>query len=142
MSVTPLDPSGREAAKALLEASGLPVSDLTSEIQLLGEWYEGGLVGVIGLEVRGATALLRSLAVATTRRGSGRGSGLVSAAERLAIASGIRELYLLTTTAESFFARRGYQRLPREAAPDGIRRTVEFSSICPTSSAFMRKVLA
>lgn len=142
MSVAPLDPSGLEAARALLESSGLPVSDLTAEVRLLGERLEGRVVGVVGLEVHGTTGLLRSLAVETAQRGSGLGSELVSAVERLAIETGIRDLYLLTTTAEPFFARRGYRRLPREAAPEGIRKTAEFSSICPTSSAFMRKVLA
>jgi len=142
MSVASLDPVSLDEVKALLAASELPVSDLTAQVRFLGERLDGQLVGVVGLEARGEVALLRSLAVAATHRGGGLGSELVAAVERLASQEGILDLYLLTTTAETWFARRGYQRLPREAAPDGIRSTAEFSSICPASSAFMRKVLA
>lgn len=142
MSVASLDPVSLDEVKALLAASELPVSDLTAQVRFLGERLDGQLVGVVGLEARGEVALLRSLAVAATHRGGGLGSELVAAVERLASQEGILDLYLLTTTAETWFARRGYRRLPREAAPDGIRSTAEFSSICPASSAFMRKALA
>ena len=50
--------------------------------------------------------------------------------------------YLLTTTAEDFFARRGYVRIARDEAPETIRATREFADICPAGSAIMRKVLA
>lgn len=142
MRVTPLGPGSLDEVKALLTANGLPVSDLTAEVHLLGGRLDGRLVGVVGLEACGEVGLLRSLAVETAHRGGGLGSELVAAVEQLASDRGIAGLYLLTTTAEPWFARRGYQRLPREAAPDGIRSTAEFSSICPASSAFMRKPLA
>lgn len=141
MSIASLEPSSLAEAKALLEASGLPTSDLTPEVRLLGERDGDRLVGVVGLEARGAVGLLRSLAVEPGRRGGGLGSELVTALENVAAGGGITELYLLTTTAEAFFARRGYQRVPREAAPAGIRGTAEFASICPASSAFMTKRL-
>jgi amino-acid N-acetyltransferase len=96
----------------------------------------------VGLEGRSGVGLLRSLAVEQSRRGTGLGTELVGTLERMAAAEGVTDLYLLTTTAESFFARRGYQRVPRESAPAVIRETTEFSSICPASSAFMRKGLA
>jgi protein-tyrosine-phosphatase len=54
----------------------------------------------------------------------------------------VRTLYLLTTTAEPFFAKHGYARAAREAAPAAIRATREFSGICPSSSAFMSRDLA
>jgi len=40
------------------------------------------------------------------------------------------------------FDRLGYRRRARENAPDAIRRTKEFSDLCPSSSAFMVKVLS
>ncbi len=54
---------------------------------------------------------------------------------------GVRDVYLLTTTAEDFFARRGYVRIGREKAPRTIRSTREFADLCPASSAFMVKHL-
>ncbi len=47
----------------------------------------------------------------------------------------------LTTTAETFFKRLGYERIERSQAPLSIERTREFASLCPASSAFMVKSL-
>ena len=74
-------------------------------------------------------------------RGAGAGARLLAHAESQARARGVKTLYLLTTTAESFFARHGYASADRDGAPPAIRATREFSGICPASSAFMRKLL-
>jgi amino-acid N-acetyltransferase len=50
-------------------------------------------------------------------------------------------MYLLTTNAETFFARRGYAPAARESAPVEIRNTREFADICPASSTLMIKHL-
>ena len=93
--------------------------------------------GLVGLEHFGDVALLRSLVVAPDRRSRGEGLALLEHAERAARARGVKSLYLLTTTAENFFAKRGYVRVPRESAPRAIQATREFAGICPASSAFM-----
>ena len=129
-------------ARALLEASGLPVSDLAdSRPVLLGTVDAAGLVAVVGVEVHRHSGLLRSLAVRADARGTGLGGALVDAAERSARSHGIRRLYLLTDTAEKFFARRGFRRVERAIAPPEISGTSEFASICPSTSAFMMKDL-
>jgi amino-acid N-acetyltransferase len=97
--------------------------------------------GMVGLEIFGDVALLRSLVVAADRRGRGEGAALLNHAERFARDRGVRTLYLLTTTAEPFFLKHGYLRAARESAPDSIRATREFASICPASSAFMTRPL-
>ena len=131
------------AVKQLLCESGLPVADITA--QHLRHFFGCGsgpeLEGLVGLELYGEVALLRSLAVAAKQRGSGLGSQLVEHAERYARDQGVKSLYLLTTTAEAFFLRFGYARLPREEAPEAIKSTKEFAGICPVSSAFMVKHL-
>ena len=60
----------------------------------------------------------------------------------LARTRGVAEIYLLTNTAERFFERVGYQRMPRDSAPAAIRTTQEFAALCPASAALMRKRLA
>jgi amino-acid N-acetyltransferase len=95
----------------------------------------------VGLELFGTVALLRSLAVVSSRRRAGLGSKLVAHAEEYARNKGIKTLYLLTNTAESFFKHRGYQSTARDDAPVAIRQTREFSELCPVSSAFMVKHL-
>jgi amino-acid N-acetyltransferase len=127
--------------RALLEANGLPTSELSTGITLLATRDLSGLEGIVGLEVNGRFGLLRSLAVRSDRRGGGLGSALVAEVEGLAATRGIASLYLLTTTAEPFFGRRGYRAVPRESAPAEIRATSEFATVCPASAAFMTKSL-
>jgi amino-acid N-acetyltransferase len=94
--------------KRLLKASQLDSSDLTPEHlrHFFGLGPEGELEGVVGLELFGAVALLRSLAVVPSRRRVGLGTKLVAHAEDYARGLGIKSLYLLTNTAESFFKHR------------------------------------
>ena len=131
-------------ALALLAASGLPTDDLGNDasVLLFGTPEGDEPAGVVGLELHGTDALLRSLAVTPAARGAGLGAALVAHAEREAAARGVATLYLLTTTAEGFFSRLGYQRLDRTEAPAGIAATRQFSALCPASSAFMAKQLA
>ena len=129
--------------KSLLTESQLPTADLSAKN--LEHFFGCGTAqtpkGVVGLEIYSTVALLRSLAVATDCRGIGCGKALVAEAERYAQSKGVTELYLLTTTAERFFERLGYSRSARDSAPEAIRQTKEFSCLCPSSSAFMAKVL-
>lgn len=129
--------------KRLLAESGLPTADITAQHMhhFFGCGPKGKLEGVVGIELCGETALLRSLAVTAAQRGLGLGSGLVEHAEGYAWGKGLKSLYLLTTTAEAFFRRRGYVRIPREEAPTAVKATREFSGICPASSTFMVKQL-
>ena len=141
----PIHPRPEEpAVRALLAAAGLPVADLTAA-HLADFWGCGdgaNPIGVVGLEVYGTVALLRSLAVAPDEQGRGLGSALRAHAERAARQRGIAALYLLTTTAEAFFVQRGYVRIPREAAPPVLHRTAEFAALCPASAVCMTRTLA
>ena len=133
----------RAVAAALLRAADLPTGDL--EQVSLEHFFLASVgqdaAGLVGLELYGADALLRSLVVASPTRGTGLGSRLIEHAEEHARAQGAYSIYLLTTTAAEFFARRGYRRADRAAAPDSIRTTREFRDLCPASAVFMHKVL-
>lgn len=141
MKITPLGADEMPEVTALLGANGLPTADLSSAIRFLGVRDRTGLEGIVGVERHGDLGLLRSLAVRADRRESGLGSALVLEVERIAAAEGLGALYLLTTTAERFFSRRGYTRVERDGVPAAIRGTSEFASICPASAAVMRKAL-
>ena len=131
------------AVRALLATAGLPTADLTAapRAEFWGCHEGTHLIGVIGLEGYGAVALLRSLAVAPAWQGRGLGAALLAHAERAARPRSITALYLLTTTAEAFFTRRGYLRLPREAAPPILHPTAEFAALGPASAACLTKAL-
>jgi amino-acid N-acetyltransferase len=133
----------RSTAVALLQAQDLPVSDITDEH--LEHFFfvgpDGSPAGLVGLEIYGADALLRSLVVGESAKSKGLGSALVKHAEQYAASKSVRSIYLLTITAEAFFTRLGYERINRSQAPSSIERTLEFASLCPASSAFMVKSL-
>ena len=132
-----------EAAVRILQEAQLPTEDLSAS-HLEHFSYAGPAThptGLVGLEIFGDVALLRSLAVVPGRRGFGDGRRLLAHAENYAKSIGVRELYLLTTTAEAFFAKQGFTLTARDAAPAAIRATRQFSGMCPASSAFMSKPL-
>lgn len=134
---------GREAAVRLLTSAALPSADLT-DAHMEHFFYCGSDVaplGVVGLELCGPDALLRSLAVSSVQQRAGLGSALVDQAERYARSHGVRSIFLLTTTAESFFKKRGYVPTERATAPEAIRASREFADLCPASSAFLVKHL-
>ena len=132
-----------DAVRRLLGEAQLPTADLTEAHleSFLGRGTGAAPDAVVGLEIYPPVALLRSLAVKVDARGHGLGSALLADAERYARERDVKEIYLLTATAEEFFANAGYERVPRDSAPAAIRATQEFSSLCPASSALMRKRL-
>jgi amino-acid N-acetyltransferase len=130
------------AIRALLERSGLPTSDLESarpEFAVLRE--DSQVVAAGALQRFGSSALLRSVVVAPDRRGSGLGQVIVSELERVARATDISHLFLLTQTAAEFFARRGYRVIERNTAPEDMQGSEEFLSLCPGSATCMAKSL-
>ena len=124
------------AIAALLSAADLPVEDLNDTmLDAFVVATEGEVcVGVVGLEIHGSCALLRSLAVEPRHRARGLGSRLVDAVETEARFRGVTALYLLTTTAPAFFERLGYTAHDRAAVPPAIAATTEFSSLCPDTA--------
>jgi amino-acid N-acetyltransferase len=131
------------AVRDLLASAGLPTSDVAEDRQEFLLARDGQrLVGTVGIEAHGPDGLLRSLAVVAVLRGKGLGHGLSGRAVALAAARGVRTLYLLTTTAEPFFAARGFDRIARESVPAALRGTAEFASLCPATAACMRRAIA
>ncbi|MBK8181925.1 MAG: GNAT family N-acetyltransferase [Candidatus Competibacteraceae bacterium] len=132
------------AACILLSAAGLPTEDLIAP-RLHDFWgcRDGEkLIGVIGLEIFGAVALVRSLTVAPDWQGQGLGKALLAQAEQTAQQRGVQALYLLTITAENFFAIQGYTPIPRAVAPPVLQQTAEFTTLCPASAVCMTKPLS
>jgi amino-acid N-acetyltransferase len=130
------------AVIALLEAAGLPTAGVP---RALGDFLvadtESGLAGAIGLERYGCAALLRSAVVRPGDRGSGIGAALVRSLLDRARDGEVREIYLLTTSAEGWFPRFGFTPIAREHVPDAVRASVEFREACPASAAVMRVLI-
>ncbi len=143
MKIKQAKPEFEAQIKQLLAACDLPHEDIRSCL-LRHFWVAGGiksLTGVVGLEILGKEALLRSLAVASHARGKGLGKQLTAKVEQHAQNSQVDTLYLLTLTAAEFFKKLGYQVMKREDAPATLQNTTEFQGICPVSATCLTKSL-
>ncbi|WP_367619672.1 arsenic resistance N-acetyltransferase ArsN2 [Caballeronia sp. SEWSISQ10-4 2] len=144
MKIHPARAEDYDLIRALLVASELPVEDVTENSSIrffIAESAEAKLGGCIGLEAHGRDGLLRSLAVQQSLRAQGVGRALVDAVQGAAATAGIKRLWLLTTTANTFFLRSGYEVADRAAAPGLIRRSPQFASICPANAMCMTRAL-
>ena len=135
--------SGDESQiRELLIVSGLPEEDIHSHVaHFILAKISGTLVGCVGLEPAGESALLRSLAVLPDFRSRGVAGELCLRIAEHARSRGYRTLYLLTTTAPDYFQKRGYLPMERNEAPEGIRKTEQFRSLCPSSATLMKTSL-
>jgi amino-acid N-acetyltransferase len=125
----------------LLEEADLPVAGVDNAESFLVAREQERLVGCIGLEVYGDVGLLRSLTVRPETRGSGLGRLLVERLLETAREREMRAMYLLTTTAEEYFPRFGFEPIPRELADPRLQASEEFRGACPDSAVCMRRRL-
>ena len=126
----------------LLSRHQLPIDGVDGHVQTMLVARENSqIVGSAALEVYADGALLRSVAVDARQQGRHVGHQLTEAALQLARAHGARAVFLLTTTAEKFFPRFGFEQIAREDVPPLVQASVEFTSACPTSAIVMRKRL-
>lgn len=142
--IEPARPIDAEDVLRLVAERGLPVDGLREHLAttVVARDDTGQIVGSAALELYAGGALLRSVAVASPRQGHGLGHALTDAAIRLARDCGAPALYLLTTTAEGFFPKFGFERITRADVPSTVQTSVEFISACPSSATVMRKALS
>jgi amino-acid N-acetyltransferase len=140
MTIKEIYPEDIEKVVDLLAEAELDYSDLKQPGIRLFQIVESGLIAAVGaLEVRDGQALLRSVAVKKEFRGQGIGKMLVAQIEEVAIQSGIKSLYLLTTTASAFFQSLGYRQIARNDFAGPLKQTTQFTGLCPESAVCMKK---
>ncbi|EOQ95337.1 acetyltransferase (GNAT) domain protein [Leptospira wolbachii serovar Codice str. CDC] len=126
--------------KSLLKRNNLPSEDIIPKN--LKDFFiaktKEKIIGVIGLEIFEEIGLLRSLCVEETYRKKGIGFLLYKDLLIYAHSKGIKELYLLTMTAEGFFQQFGFVAVDRSIVPEPIRMTSEFKDLCPSSAVCMK----
>lgn len=127
------------AIESLLLASQLPADGVKESVaNFFVAEDKGELAGVGGFEnCEGDVGLLRSFAVLPEYRNRGIAKQLYERVIAHARQSGISGLYLLTTTAQGYFARFGFASIARARAPEAIRNTQQFRELCPDSAVLM-----
>ena len=129
-------------AKELLRKFDLPNSDIENEsLNLFTISRTNQVVGIVGFEQYDVHGLLRSFVIDKNYQSKGLGAQALVVVETLANQQGVEQFYLLTTTADKFFARNDYTVFDRQAVPESISKTTEFNTLCPDSAVCMRKIL-
>lgn len=143
VEIIPARVEHRPALCVLLQQAGLPAEDLPETLThfLLAIDSAAQVIGSAGWELYGAAGLLRSFAVAPEHRSTGLGQRLYEAAIAHAASQGVQEAWLITTSAADYFAKRGFERVARDEAPDQIQNTAQFSGLCPASATLMKRSL-
>lgn len=129
--------------RSLLQRLSLPLDGVDQHVKMMLVAREDGrVIGTAALELYEDGALLRSVAVDPRQQGKRLGHELTEAALRLAAAHSADTVFLLTTTAEHFFPKFGFEPIARDDVPASIQASVEFRSACPASAIVMRKHLS
>ena len=143
MTIGPADKGDLPSVRQLLEAQHLPLDGVDDQLPtMVVAKDDSGVVGAAAVELYADGALLRSVVVHPLVQGQGLGHRLTEAALNIAKARDVQAAYLLTTTAERFFPKLGFEQISRADVPDSVRASVEFQSACPASATVMRKSLA
>jgi amino-acid N-acetyltransferase len=131
-----------DAIGTLLLADNLPTSDINP---LLDNFFiaveDNEIIGVIGMDKYGTEGLLRSAVVKASHRSTGVAAALVHHLLEAARQSGVNVLYLITNTAEEYFANKGFEKITRDVVPATVLQSKEFNGLCPASSVIMYRQL-
>lgn len=96
------------------------------------------IVGVIGFEKYGSSALVRSFAVRSEFRQGGIGAALVRYVLDRLTTEGISSIYLLTNTIEKYMVRFGFGKISRQDIPSTVLESSALGSTCPAGSTCMK----
>lgn len=140
-TLRPAKPDDLPAIESLLTANGLPTAGIAEHLSSFVIADTNGVTGLIGLELAGRSALLRSLAVSVDWRNRGLGSTLVTQALELARQEGATTVYLLTNTAERFVSRWDFTPIGRKDIPVSLLKHSALAALCPATSTCMQKNL-
>ena len=129
--------------RTLLARHHLPLDGVDEHVRTMVVARDGSqIVGTAAVELYADGALLRSVAVDPAQQGRQLGHQLTEAALLLAQTHGADAVFLLTTTAEKYFPKFGFEQITRADVPASVQASLEFQLACPASAVVMRKRLA
>ena len=135
-------PADFSAIIKLLQGVDLPTADISPNVShFFVVEEEGHIIATAGLEIHDNFGLLRSVAVDKDHRNRSLATMLVDKLLSYASDQKIGTIYLITTTAEQYFAKKGFQTVNRNNVPLSITSSSEFSMMCPSTATVMMKSL-
>ena len=128
--------------KTVLDVNNLPLAGVDDHWPTFLVARDGDrVVACGGAEAYPSAALIRSVAVMPDYQRHGLGRRLVRQLIDRLSARGLREFYLLTTTAEEYFRKRGFKTIDRDEVHPQLLASREFQDACPASAVCMRLVM-
>jgi N-acetylglutamate synthase-like GNAT family acetyltransferase len=130
---------------SLLHEGDMPAGAVRERVgrTLVAELDRRTLIATAAWEpVQDGIGLLRSVSVTERVRGKGVGALIVAGTLRAAAAAGLKQIYLVTPSAEGFFARCGFTTVRRDQLPDSVARHRQVTRDCPSTAAVMHLVLS
>lgn len=142
IKISPATAADVAAIKSILIANDLPTDGVDDHWKTFIVARDGDkIVACGGAEAYQFAALIRSVAVLPEHRSHGIGRKIVrQLLDRLA-SRGLREFYLLTTTAEEYFKKRGFKTIDRDEVHPQLMSSREFQGACPDTAVCMRLVM-
>lgn len=136
------DSNDFKTVTTLLQSENLPIEDIVRELPHFFVIEDGNnVIAVGGLEVYGNDGLVRSMIVDPNYRNRSLAAILLNKLQEYAAEQGITALYLITTTAREYFAKKGFKAIAREEVSSSLASSREFSTLCPsTATVMMRKL--
>lgn len=111
----------------LFKSAGLPSPEDEQALRLLAAYRGEQIVGCVGYERHGSTALMLSLVVVERAQGGGVGHVLVQSLLGRLKSDGVREVYLLAPTSARFFTLLGFETVTHADVATEVRGLASFA---------------
>jgi amino-acid N-acetyltransferase len=143
IELRPARPDDLPAVLALLEAAHLPPWDTEEHLHnfVVAE-QDGSIVGCGGFEAypAGNVALVRSMAVDESLRGSGLGGRILEWVMERAGSLGMSEFYLFTMTARDFYLKFDFVDVTLDEIPEAAQEATQYKMARQFGSQFPQLV--
>ncbi len=139
MKIAKIQKTNINLVQELLIQCDLPANDIQQcNQEFFGLYLNNELIAVAGLETYSDASIFRSLAVKNDFRSKGYGTAIYDFVINHAKSKKLNNLYLLTTTAPSFFQKKGWHNTERDKVPEGISSSLMFKESCPSEASCMQ----
>jgi len=123
-------PEDVPAITKLIEGEWMPAIEVA---EWVGGFFvlddDGNLAGCAGIEIYGEAAVIRSVVVAESLRGTGEGVRLVEQSLAYARENGAKRCYLFTMGAVTFFPRFGFERCALDDFEPAVRDSWQYRGV-------------